>query len=130
MNLNKQQKNLLRLSIELELRKNLVDCDYEKIAFDIIENIDIQYGCKAVVKSNEKEIYKIKNLLKLINKIYYENLMTASDIKMIIETKLYPQKINKHTLVKCLHRIFGNPKLRRNESGIMGRYYTINLEKL
>jgi predicted P-loop ATPase len=52
-------------------------------------------------------------------------LMTASDIKMVIEEKLYPQKLNMYQLVRELRRIFGEPKMTKNDQDKTGRYYHV-----
>lgn len=59
-----------------------------------------------------------------------EEYLTATDIKISIENKLYPIKINLSQLVRELRRVFGEPRLTANEEKKVGRYYRLknNLE--
>lgn len=56
--------------------------------------------------------------------------MTATDIKMVIEQRLYPVKVNFNQLVRELKRIYGEP-LQTSVHGKRGRFYAAkhNLEQ-
>lgn len=67
--------------------------------------------------SSEREL-----LLKHFEESDKADAITATDIKYLIETNLFPLKINLHQLVRELHRMYGEANHSRI-NGKLGRYY-------
>jgi len=67
--------------------------------------------------SSEREI-----LMKHFEESDKSDGITATEIKHLIETNMYPMRINLHQLVRELHRMYGEPNNTRI-NGKVGRYY-------
>ena len=74
---------------------------------------------------NDKEFLVISSEREILMKHFKEGIepMTATDIKILIENKKYPLKLNFYQLLRELKRQFGEPTKPKKENGIIGRYY-------